>query len=169
MTLDLYDACAVLQLVSPSPLLIAGTRLRPTDDIMSTATASERGSGKRIRRATANDETSNWTLGQSFNAGQRTELLRSRDEEDPSPEPSPPSFISKLPAAVANVSQDMKSYVHSKRVTNYLVGSTLGEGSFAKVKEGFHTLVGEKVAIYLLETSFQPIALLPPAGCCQDH
>ena len=52
----------------------------------------------------------------------------------------------KLPPAVANVPQeDVRSYVHSKRVTHYMVGSTLGEGSFAKVKEGFHVLVGEKV------------------------
>ena len=60
------------------------------------------------------------------------------------PEPLP--FISNLPPAVANVPQeDVKSYVHSKRVTHYHIGSTLGEGSFAKVKEGFHALVGEKV------------------------
>ena len=51
-----------------------------------------------------------------------------------------------LPPAVAAVPvEHIRGYVHSKRVNNYLVGSTLGEGSFAKVKEGFHVLVGEKV------------------------
>lgn len=55
-----------------------------------------------------------------------------------------------LPPAVAAVPHEhIRGYVHSKRVNNYLVGSTLGEGSFAKVKEGFHVLVGEKVSIDL--------------------
>ena len=48
-----------------------------------------------------------------------------------------------LPPAVTLV--DSKGYVHSKKVNNYLVGGELGEGSFAKVKEAFHVLVGEKV------------------------
>ena len=52
---------------------------------------------------------------------------------------------SPLPPAVALV--DSKGYVHSKKVNNYLVGGTLGEGSFAKVKESFHVIVGEKVCI----------------------
>ena len=52
----------------------------------------------------------------------------------------------KLPPAVATVSSDaIRNYIHSKRVENYLIGDTLGEGSFAKVKEAFHVLVGEKV------------------------
>ena len=56
------------------------------------------------------------------------------------------SFVSKLPPAVANVPSDhIRGYVHSKRVNSYLVGNTLGEGSFAKVKEAFHSQVGEKV------------------------
>ena len=51
-----------------------------------------------------------------------------------------------LPPAVAAVPvEHIRGYVHNKKVNNYLVGSTLGEGSFAKVKEGFHVLVGEKV------------------------
>ena len=53
---------------------------------------------------------------------------------------------SKLPPAVAIVSPEVvRNYVHSKRVENYLIGDTLGEGSFAKVKEALHELVGEKV------------------------
>jgi hypothetical protein len=56
------------------------------------------------------------------------------------------SEATRLPPAVTVVPVDhIRGYVHSKRVNNYLVGSTLGEGSFAKVKEGFHVLVGEKV------------------------
>jgi hypothetical protein len=36
-------------------------------------------------------------------------------------------------------------FPHNKRVGNYLLGRKLGEGSFAKVKEGLHTLTGQKV------------------------
>ena len=53
---------------------------------------------------------------------------------------------SPLPPAVANVpKEDVRSFLHHKRVGNYLLGRTLGEGSFAKVKEGMHSLTGEKV------------------------
>ena len=53
---------------------------------------------------------------------------------------------SPLPPAVANVpKEDVRSFLHHKRVGNYLLGRTLGEGSFAKVKEGLHSLTGEKV------------------------
>ena len=57
--------------------------------------------------------------------------------------------VSQLPPAVANVpAEDLRGYAHSKKVYNYFVGSTLGEGSFAKVKEAFNILVGEKVRIF---------------------
>lgn len=36
-------------------------------------------------------------------------------------------------------------FPHNKRVGSYLLGRKLGEGSFAKVKEGLHTLTGQKV------------------------
>ena len=56
-------------------------------------------------------------------------------------------FKSKLPPAVASVPADhIRGYVHNKKVNHYLVGSNLGEGSFAKVKEAFHVLIGEKVS-----------------------
>ena len=40
----------------------------------------------------------------------------------------------------------MATYKHTKRVGPYLLGPTIGEGSFAKVKEAMHVLVGEKVS-----------------------
>ncbi|XP_041346960.1 LOW QUALITY PROTEIN: hormonally up-regulated neu tumor-associated kinase homolog A-like [Gigantopelta aegis] len=49
------------------------------------------------------------------------------------------------------IKEDSKGYVHSKKVNNYLIGATLGEGSFAKVKESFHVLVGEKVAMKIID------------------
>lgn len=39
----------------------------------------------------------------------------------------------------------LDSFPHTKQVGAYLIGRTIGEGSFAKVKEGLHVLTGEKV------------------------
>lgn len=49
------------------------------------------------------------------------------------------------------------SSVGSKAATqcigNYMIGKTIGQGTFGKVKSGMHILTGEKVAIKLLEKS----------------
>ena len=51
-----------------------------------------------------------------------------------------------LPAGVVQVPKDeLQRFLKCKRVGNYLLGKTIGEGSFAKVKQGFHVLAGEKV------------------------
>jgi hypothetical protein len=52
-----------------------------------------------------------------------------------------------LPAWVSGVPRErLRDFQHHKRVGNYLIGSRkLGEGSFAKVREGLHVLTGEKV------------------------
>jgi len=53
---------------------------------------------------------------------------------------------SALPAGVTHIPDDvLKSFPHTKRVGNYLLGRTIGEGSFAKVKEGLHVVTGEQV------------------------
>lgn len=75
-------------------------------------------------------------------------LVRSSTEPTISSLPTEDSYVPRLPPAVATVPrEDWKGYVHSKKVNNYLIGPTLGEGSFAKVKEAFHVLVGEKVSV----------------------
>ena len=52
-----------------------------------------------------------------------------------------------LPPAVSVVPPELiRGYVHDKKIDDYRVGRTLGEGSFAKVKEALHVLVGEKVS-----------------------
>uniref|UniRef100_A0A8C6QA85 Hormonally up-regulated neu tumor-associated kinase n=1 Tax=Nannospalax galili TaxID=1026970 RepID=A0A8C6QA85_NANGA len=58
-----------------------------------------------------------------------------------------------LPAWVSGVSRErLRDFQHHKRVGNYLIGSRkLGEGSFAKVREGLHVLTGEKVAIKVID------------------
>ncbi|CAN2387607.1 protein serine/threonine kinase activity [Pristimantis euphronides] len=76
---------------------------------------------------------------------------------------SPPRFMlgekppvqledSFLPACVSNVSRDtLRNFQHTKRVGNYLIGRKLGEGSFAKVREGLHVVTGERVAVKVID------------------
>ncbi|MBN3309041.1 HUNKA kinase, partial [Amia calva] len=45
----------------------------------------------------------------------------------------------------------LRTFYHTKRVGNYLIGRKLGEGSFAKVREGLHVMVGEKVAVKVID------------------
>ena len=58
------------------------------------------------------------------------------------------AYSSTLPVEVSTVSKELlRNFPHTKRVGQYLLGRTLGEGSFAKVKEGLHILTGEKVRV----------------------
>ena len=41
----------------------------------------------------------------------------------------------------------------ARAIGHYLMGSTIGEGTFGKVKEAIHIITGEKVAIKILEKS----------------
>lgn len=41
--------------------------------------------------------------------------------------------------------------VRTKNIGNYILGKTLGEGTFGKVKLGIHIFTGEKVAVKILE------------------
>lgn len=76
---------------------------------------------------------------------------------------SPPRFLlgekapvqleeSFLPSCVSNVSREtLRNFQHTKRVGNYLIGRKLGEGSFAKVREGLHVVTGERVAVKVID------------------
>ncbi|KAG9348439.1 hypothetical protein JZ751_002174, partial [Albula glossodonta] len=44
-----------------------------------------------------------------------------------------------------------RNFYYTKKVGNYLIGKKLGEGSFAKVREGLHAMTGEKVAIKVID------------------
>ncbi|XP_015197306.1 hormonally up-regulated neu tumor-associated kinase homolog A [Lepisosteus oculatus] len=44
-----------------------------------------------------------------------------------------------------------RTFYHTKRVGNYLIGRKLGEGSFAKVREGLHVMTGETVAVKVID------------------
>ena len=41
--------------------------------------------------------------------------------------------------------------VRTKNIGHYVLGKTLGEGTFGKVKLGVHIFTGEKVAVKILE------------------
>ncbi|XP_040038488.1 hormonally up-regulated neu tumor-associated kinase homolog A [Gasterosteus aculeatus] len=57
-----------------------------------------------------------------------------------------------LPASMYSPAADiLKNFYHTKRVGNYLIGRKLGEGSFAKVREGLHAMTGEKVAVKVID------------------
>ncbi|XP_028323308.1 hormonally up-regulated neu tumor-associated kinase homolog A [Gouania willdenowi] len=57
-----------------------------------------------------------------------------------------------LPASLCSPAADiLNNFYHTKRVGNYLIGRKLGEGSFAKVREGLHALTGEKVAVKVID------------------
>ncbi|KAI4888790.1 hypothetical protein NFI96_028293 [Prochilodus magdalenae] len=62
------------------------------------------------------------------------------------PESLPPSSLSGGPPG-----DILRNFYHTKRVGNYLIGRKLGEGSFAKVREGLHALTGEKVAVKVID------------------
>uniref|UniRef100_A0A1I8HYN8 non-specific serine/threonine protein kinase n=1 Tax=Macrostomum lignano TaxID=282301 RepID=A0A1I8HYN8_9PLAT len=81
-------------------------------------------------------------------AKQQPELLQQQQQQ--SHEADLPA-TGAIPEEAFRVSQTTaKSYPHSKKVGNYLVGKNLGEGSFAKVKEGLHVVTGERVAIKII-------------------
>ena len=62
-----------------------------------------------------------------------------------------------LPHEVASVSNDIRDFCNEngevKRVGNYFIGKELGEGMFAKVKQGMHALTGELVRLHEIGVS----------------
>ncbi|KAK7491336.1 hypothetical protein BaRGS_00017437 [Batillaria attramentaria] len=57
-----------------------------------------------------------------------------------------------LPAQVTDVPREVvRAFSHNKRVGTYLLGRSLGEGSFARVKEALHLPTGEKVAVKVID------------------
>ncbi|KAM4694304.1 hormonally up-regulated neu tumor-associated kinase homolog A-like [Discoglossus pictus] len=55
------------------------------------------------------------------------------------------SFFTNMPQ------ESTKSFPHTKRVGNYLVGKMINKGSFAKVMEGLHIPTGQKVAMKVID------------------
>ncbi|XP_074839548.1 hormonally up-regulated neu tumor-associated kinase [Carettochelys insculpta] len=68
--------------------------------------------------------------------------------------PAAPGSEGTFPAAWlsgAGARERLREFQHTKRVGSYLIGRKLGEGSFAKVREGLHVLTGEKVAVKVID------------------
>ncbi|XP_055792777.1 hormonally up-regulated neu tumor-associated kinase homolog A-like [Salvelinus fontinalis] len=65
---------------------------------------------------------------------------------------STPNNENVAPASLSSPAVDiLRNFYHTKRVGNYLIGRKLGEGSFAKVREGLHAMTGEKVAVKVID------------------
>ena len=60
-------------------------------------------------------------------------------------ESSSEKFLNKSLAVMDFQNIKEESDLRKKKVGNYLLGKTLGEGSFAKVREGLHIISREKV------------------------
>ena len=55
--------------------------------------------------------------------------------------------LDSLPREVTTISKhELDPFKQGRRVGYYLLGKTIGEGSFAKVKEAIHIITGEKVS-----------------------
>lgn len=62
------------------------------------------------------------------------------------------TMVTAVPDTVYKIPREViLSYNSKKRVGNYLIGKSIGEGAFAKVKEGLHVITGEKVAIKIID------------------
>jgi Neu-associated kinase len=73
-------------------------------------------------------------------------------ELQPEMKGSQQTVVEALPPGVTNISRnELSQFVHTKRVGPYLLGRTLGEGAFAKVKEALHITTGEKVAVKVID------------------
>jgi 5'-AMP-activated protein kinase, catalytic alpha subunit len=61
----------------------------------------------------------------------------------------------KTPTSATNskAAQSSQGTSGSSSVGHYILGKTLGEGTFGKVRHGTHILTGEKVAVKVLEKS----------------
>ena len=51
----------------------------------------------------------------------------------------------------SNISEEKDKKHKAKAIGHYILGKSIGEGTFGKVKQGVHTLTGEKVAVKILE------------------
>lgn len=51
----------------------------------------------------------------------------------------------------SNMSEEKDKKQKAKAIGHYILGKSIGEGTFGKVKQGVHTLTGEKVAVKILE------------------
>ena len=49
--------------------------------------------------------------------------------------------------------KDIKLKPHERKIGQYILGKTIGEGTFGKVKIGTHILTKAKVAVKILEKS----------------
>jgi 5'-AMP-activated protein kinase catalytic alpha subunit len=62
-----------------------------------------------------------------------------------------PASVGRIRSNVKGSAQNQNMSQMRKRVGQYLIGDTVGEGTFGKVKLAIHIPTGEKVAVKILE------------------
>lgn len=94
--------------------------------------------------------------GKTSTTSSRPTSSRATTRASPERKPSP-SHTPKAEPGSRSGSGSSKSKTSKQRsgrsVGHYIIGETLGEGTFGKVRRGMHTLTGETVAVKVLEKS----------------
>nr|CAB3254896.1 hormonally up-regulated neu tumor-associated kinase homolog A [Phallusia mammillata] len=75
--------------------------------------------------------------------------LKMRNDKN-NPESEQLAICGKEDANANSLENEEENFPHYKRVSDYLLGSCIGEGSFAKVRVGLHCPTKEKVAIKII-------------------
>jgi len=60
---------------------------------------------------------------------------------------------SQVPTRAQLSTRNARTEKHKKTVGNYILGKSIGEGTFGKVKAGQHILTGEKVSVETVEVT----------------
>ena len=61
---------------------------------------------------------------------------------------NPPRFIENNNNNILNMNSNDTNGEKKKKVGNYIISKTIGEGSFAKVRLGYHLITQQMVSIY---------------------
>lgn len=85
------------------------------------------------------------TLYEVSSEGEEVELDNNSDGQSGDDRP----FVPSLSGSSTSLATQLNAH-HGERIGNYIIGKTLGEGAFAKVKAAVHVVTGSNVAIKMI-------------------